>query len=99
MTPANICPSISGNPTRENRNPKTHAAARINKRFMTRSDVMMQPPYFGVTAGAVTEDQIKKYIENQSDEPGVFFAWPSNCVCHRGVRCCSLVAYKRDSSK
>ena len=25
--------------------------------------------------GAATEDQIKKYIENQSDEPGTFKVW------------------------
>jgi putative transposase len=31
--------------------------------------------YFGSTVGAVTEDQIKKYIENQSDEPGTFKVW------------------------
>ena len=31
--------------------------------------------YFGVTVGAVTEEQIKKYIENQSDEPGSFKVW------------------------
>ena len=31
--------------------------------------------YFGSTVGAVTEDQIKKYIENQSDEPGTFKIW------------------------
>ena len=30
---------------------------------------------FGVTVGAVTEEQIKKYIENQSDEPGSFKVW------------------------
>ena len=31
--------------------------------------------YFGSTVGAVTEDQIKKYIENQTDEPGTFKVW------------------------
>jgi len=31
--------------------------------------------YFGATVGAVTEDQIKQYIENQSDEPGSFKVW------------------------
>jgi putative transposase len=31
--------------------------------------------YFGVTVGAVSEEQIKKYIENQSDEPGSFKVW------------------------
>ena len=31
--------------------------------------------YFGATVGAVTEDQIKQYIENQSDEPGSFKIW------------------------
>jgi len=31
--------------------------------------------YFGVIAGAVTEEQIKKYIENQSGEPGSFKVW------------------------
>lgn len=31
--------------------------------------------YLGSTVGAVTEDQIKKYIENQSDEPGNFKVW------------------------
>ena len=31
--------------------------------------------YFGATVGAVTEDQIKKYIENQPDEPGSFKVW------------------------
>ena len=30
---------------------------------------------FGVTVGAVTEEQIKKYIENQLDEPGSFKVW------------------------
>ena len=29
----------------------------------------------GVTVGAVSEEQIKKYIENQSDEPGSFKVW------------------------
>ena len=28
-----------------------------------------------MTVGAVTEEQIKKYIENQSDEPGSFKVW------------------------
>ncbi len=31
--------------------------------------------YFGTTVGSVTEDQIKQYIENQSDEPGTFKIW------------------------
>ena len=31
--------------------------------------------YFGATVGSVTEDQIKKYIENQSDEAGTFKVW------------------------
>ena len=31
--------------------------------------------YFGSTVGVVTEEQIKQYIENQSDEPGTFKVW------------------------
>ena len=31
--------------------------------------------YFGTSVGAVTEEQIKKYIENQSDEPESFKVW------------------------
>ena len=31
--------------------------------------------YFGATVGAVTEEQIKKYIENQSDETESFKVW------------------------
>jgi putative transposase len=31
--------------------------------------------YFCSTFGAVTEEMIKKYIENQSDEPGNFKVW------------------------
>jgi len=31
--------------------------------------------YFGATVGAGTEEQIKKYIEDQSDEPGSFKVW------------------------
>ena len=31
--------------------------------------------YFGATVGAVTEEQIKKYIEDQSDDPGSFKVW------------------------
>ena len=31
--------------------------------------------YFGATVGAVTEEQIKKYIEDQSDEPDTFKVW------------------------
>ncbi len=31
--------------------------------------------YFGVAVGAVTEDQIKQYIENQSEEPSSFKIW------------------------
>ena len=31
--------------------------------------------YFGVTVGVVTEEKIKKYIENQSDEPGSLKIW------------------------
>ena len=31
--------------------------------------------YFCATVGAVTEDQVKKYIENQSEEPGTFKIW------------------------
>ena len=28
--------------------------------------------YFGKTVGVVTKEQLKKYIEDQSDEPGAF---------------------------
>lgn len=31
--------------------------------------------YFGSTVGAVTEEQIKQYIENQPDESGTFKVW------------------------
>jgi putative transposase len=31
--------------------------------------------YFGVTVGAVTEEQIKRYIEEQNDAPGSFKVW------------------------
>ena len=31
--------------------------------------------YFGATVGAVTEDQIKQYIENQSDDSESFKIW------------------------
>ena len=31
--------------------------------------------YFSSTVGAVTEAQIKQYIENQSDEAGFFKVW------------------------
>jgi len=31
--------------------------------------------YFGAAVGAVTEDQIKQYIENQSEEPSSFKIW------------------------
>ena len=31
--------------------------------------------YFGATVGAVTEEQIKKYIENQTDHPNSFHVW------------------------
>ncbi len=31
--------------------------------------------YFGSSVGAVNEDQIKQYIENQSDDPGSFKIW------------------------
>ena len=31
--------------------------------------------YFGATVGAVSEDQIKQYIENQSDEIDSFKIW------------------------
>jgi putative transposase len=31
--------------------------------------------YFGATVGAVSEEQIKQYIENQTDEPGTFKVW------------------------
>jgi putative transposase len=31
--------------------------------------------YFGSTVGAVTEEQVKKYIEDQSDEPGTIKVW------------------------
>ena len=31
--------------------------------------------YFGATVGAVTEEQVKAYIENQADEPGTFKVW------------------------
>ncbi len=31
--------------------------------------------YFGATVGAVTEDQIKQYIENQCDTPESFKVW------------------------
>ena len=31
--------------------------------------------YFGSSVGAVNEDQIKQYIENQSDDPGLFKIW------------------------
>ncbi len=31
--------------------------------------------YFCTTVGSVTEQQIKKYIENQTDEPGKFKVW------------------------
>ena len=31
--------------------------------------------YFGSTVGAVTEEQIKQYIENQSDEAETFKVW------------------------
>ncbi len=31
--------------------------------------------YFGSSIGAVSEDQIKQYIENQSDDPGSFKIW------------------------
>ncbi len=31
--------------------------------------------YFGATVGAITEEQIKQYIENQSDEPATFKVW------------------------
>ena len=31
--------------------------------------------YFGATVGAVTEEQVKKYIENQADEPRSFKVW------------------------
>ena len=31
--------------------------------------------YFGATVGAVTEEQVKQYIENQADEPRSFKVW------------------------
>ncbi len=31
--------------------------------------------YFGASVGAVNESQIKKYIEDQSDDPGSFKIW------------------------
>ena len=31
--------------------------------------------YFGATVGAVTEEQIKQYIENQSEEADSFKVW------------------------
>ena len=31
--------------------------------------------YFCATVGAVTEQQIKEYIENQTEEPGTFKVW------------------------
>ena len=31
--------------------------------------------YFGATVGAVTEEQIKQYIENQTEESGSFKIW------------------------
>ena len=31
--------------------------------------------YLGATVGAVTEDQIKRYIEEQDDAPGSFKVW------------------------
>jgi len=45
----------------------------------------MQSPYFGVKVGAVTEDQIKKYIENQSDEPGSFKVWDERAATEAGT--------------
>jgi putative transposase len=36
---------------------------------------LWQRGYFCSTVGAVTEEQIKKYIENQTDDPGSFKVW------------------------
>ena len=40
--------------------------------------------YFCSTVGAVTEEMIKKYIENQSDEPGNFKVWDEQDLSSQG---------------
>ena len=47
--------------------------SQLRKRYWGRH--LWARGYFGSTVGAVTEDRIKKYIENQSDEPGTFKVW------------------------
>ena len=40
--------------------------------------------YFCSTVGAVTEETIKKYIEEQSDEPGSFKVWDEQDLSSQG---------------
>ena len=40
--------------------------------------------YFCSTIGAVTEEMIKKYIEEQSDEPGSFKVWDEQDLSSQG---------------
>ena len=59
--------------------------AEINKERLQREFPQLQKRYWGChlwargyfssTVGAVTEAQIKQYIENQSDEAGSFKVW------------------------
>ncbi len=43
--------------------------------------------YFCTTVGAVTEEMIKKYIENQTDEPGTFKVWDERNIGDEGSPC------------
>ena len=45
----------------------------LHKKYWSRH--LWSRGYFGSSVGAVNEDQIKQYIENQSDDPGSFKIW------------------------